>query len=90
MDTSQFIQNTLKTQSIIISGLTQARNMMIKSGVALLDEDERNKKKRKVGGSKPGCSANLPQDFEAGYQLLIKHYFSPTPLYPPLLFRRRF
>jgi hypothetical protein len=90
MDTSRFIQNTLQTQSGVISSSTRARNMMLQSAMALLDDEERKKKKRRVGGSKPGRSANLPRDFEAGYRLLIKHYFSPTPLYPPLLFRRRF
>jgi hypothetical protein len=86
MDTSRFIQNTLQTQSGVISSSTRARNMMLQSAMALLDDEERKKKKRRVKGSKPGRGANLPRNFEAGYQLLIKHYFSPTPLYPPLLF----
>jgi hypothetical protein len=64
--------------------------MMIQSAMMALDDKEKQQKNRRKGGSRAGCQPNLPRDFEAGYQLLMKHYFSRTPLYPPHIFCLQF
>lgn len=45
------------------------------------------------GGSKPGKSRNLPRDFDAAVQNMMKDYFSfdgEPPLYTEAQFERRF
>jgi hypothetical protein len=76
--------------NLVILALTQSKQMMIQSAMMALNDKEEQQKNRRKGGSSTGRHSNLPRDFEAGYQLLMKHYFSRTPLYPPHIFRRRF
>jgi hypothetical protein len=61
--------------------------MMIQTSSAILLA---NYEDQKVGGSQKGRTPNLPRDFHSGYELLMKHYFSPTALYPSHLLCRRF
>jgi hypothetical protein len=84
------LRNLIQTQTLIILASTQSKQMMIQSAMMALDDEEEQQKNRRKGGSSAGRQPNLPRDFEAGYQLLMKHYFSRIPLYPPHIFRQRF
>ena len=44
----------------------------------------------KKGGSAPGRAPNLARNFQSGHDRIYNDYFSPNPVYPPDVFRRRF
>ncbi|CEO99784.1 DDE Tnp4 domain-containing protein [Plasmodiophora brassicae] len=52
--------------------------------------DEAERVDRKRGGSRPGRSANLERDREAGAARIYLDYFSDNPVYGDRVFRRRF
>ncbi|KAH9457729.1 hypothetical protein Pst134EB_010046 [Puccinia striiformis f. sp. tritici] len=88
-------QNILTTQSAVLASSQQATLAVIQGGAAILqDEQQRGQAeavmRKKRGGSRKGRSANLPRDFEEGYQRLCKDYFSENPIYSDYHFCRRF
>ncbi|OAV98652.1 hypothetical protein PTTG_08402 [Puccinia triticina 1-1 BBBD Race 1] len=99
MDRLAIIRNFINTQNNIISNTidsTQHIAVVLQGGGAASQEILRQERKRrqkkppKQGGSRKGRAPNIRQDFEAGYQLLYKDYFSKSPRYPDYKFRRRF
>jgi hypothetical protein len=49
-------------------------------------EEESESESSKHGGSRKGRLANLPRNFEAGYQQLLRDYFCESPVYGDNLF----
>ncbi|KAI7950916.1 hypothetical protein MJO29_009590 [Puccinia striiformis f. sp. tritici] len=70
---------------------SQTTQTIISDTAAILTgKDDLSNIPPKHGGSGKGRSANLPRDFEAGYQRLFRDYFAESPVYTDYLFRRRF
>ncbi|KAI7945050.1 hypothetical protein MJO28_010745 [Puccinia striiformis f. sp. tritici] len=83
------------TQSKVLTSSAQVQLVILQGGVAVVQEENQRlhdeaEAGRQRGGSRPGRSANIQRNFEAGYQRLYKDYFAKNPLYNDYQCRRRF
>jgi hypothetical protein len=90
MDQQTLLENILESQSEILASSSTITSVISDTAGILLDQDKDPKGASKRGGSIKGQLANLPQDFEGGYQRLFKDYFAESPVYTVYLFQRRF
>ncbi|KAH9457201.1 hypothetical protein Pst134EA_033057 [Puccinia striiformis f. sp. tritici] len=90
MENMNIIENMLISQSEILATSRTTQTIISDTAAILIDKDDLFNIPPKHGGSVKGRSANLPRDFEAGYQRLFKDYFAESPVYTDYLFRRRF
>ncbi|OAV89837.1 hypothetical protein PTTG_07171 [Puccinia triticina 1-1 BBBD Race 1] len=90
MDHQSLIENILNSQAAILSGSRMIQSVILDTAIILAEEDKEDKHQPKHGGSQPGQSPNLPRNFEAGYQQLVKDYFSNSTTYTEVLFWQRF
>ncbi|KAH9456062.1 hypothetical protein Pst134EB_033427 [Puccinia striiformis f. sp. tritici] len=90
MEHMNILENILILQSEILASSRTIRTVLSDTAAVLINEDNGRKEPRKHGGSVKGRMANLPRDFEGGYQRLFKDYFAESPVYTDYLFRRRF
>jgi len=76
--------------AILTSSNTQATLAVLQGGSVAVERLTSLKDKVQRGGSQPGRSCNLAQDFEGGHQQLFDNYFADRPIYSDYYFWRRF
>ncbi|PLW55458.1 hypothetical protein PCANC_07074 [Puccinia coronata f. sp. avenae] len=81
MDQQTLLENILESQSEILASSSTITSVISNTAGILLDQDKDPKGAPKRGGCIKGQLANLPQDFEGGYQRLFKDYFAESPVY---------
>jgi hypothetical protein len=90
MDQHTLLENILKSQSEMLASSSTITSVISDTAGILVDQEKDPKGAPKRGGSIKGRLANLPRDFEGGYQRLFKDHFAESPVYTDYLFRRRF